>query len=176
MKRPTILCLLLITITGLSANPYHYDYIYYHPSLSSDSAPYSFYQKRQIPEVRRAPQNVGVPRLHRKVIYTPATYTAYEKPVRYAPTDKCRSHNNVVREINGGSPRYVVNGTYEVCGRQTRNRKVMSNFNWAWQRVSPYYRKAPIYLEKKPELHRYLYWEDEYHRAAQRAQRTYYYR
>lgn len=29
--------------------------------------------------------------------------------------DPCRVHSRVVKEINGGSPRYVVDGTYKVC-------------------------------------------------------------
>lgn len=176
MKAKFLMLVCFIPSSLLSANPYQYDYVYYHPSLSSNSAPFSFYQKRRVREIRRAPQNMGVPRLHRKVVYTPATYTVHEKQVRYAPKNKCRTHNNIVKEINGGSPRHVVNGTFEVCGTQSSNREMLSNFDWSWQSVSPYYRKAPIYLEKKPELHRYIYWEDEYHRAAQRAQRTYYYR
>jgi hypothetical protein len=31
---------------------------------------------------------------------------------------QCRTHNKVVKQINGGAPRYVVNGTYTVCGEK----------------------------------------------------------
>ena len=31
---------------------------------------------------------------------------------------QCRTHNKVVKQINGGAPRYIVNGTYTVCGER----------------------------------------------------------
>ena len=52
-----------------------------------------------------------------------------------------------MKEINGGTVRYVVNGTYRVCTDPQRRRAVSENYGWNWTRTSPYYKKVPIYLE-----------------------------
>lgn len=87
----------------------------------------------------------------------------------------CRTYNNVVKEINGGTARYVVNGTYKVCTDPQRRRAVTENYGWNWTRNRPYYRKMPIYLEDRPSRSRYGYTEDEYAHSRKRAQRSYYY-
>ncbi|MEE2925288.1 MAG: hypothetical protein VX619_10950 [bacterium] len=87
----------------------------------------------------------------------------------------CRTHNNIVKEINGGTVRYVVNGTYRVCTDPQRRRAVSENYGWNWTRTSPYYKKVPIYLEERPSRSRYGYTEDEYTHSRRRAQRSYHY-
>ena len=87
----------------------------------------------------------------------------------------CRTHNNIVKEINGGTVRYVVNGTYRVCTDPQRRRAVSENYGWNWTRTSPYYKKIPIYLEERPSRSRYGYTEDEYTHSRRRAYRSYHY-
>lgn len=87
----------------------------------------------------------------------------------------CRTHNNIVKEINGGTVRYVVNGTYRVCTDPQRRRAVSENYGWNWTRTSPYYKKVPIYLEERPSRSRYGYTEDEYTHSRRRAHRSYHY-
>ncbi len=87
----------------------------------------------------------------------------------------CRTHNNIVKEINGGTARYVVNGTYRVCSDPQRRRAISENYGWHWTNTRPYYKKIPIYLEDRPSRSRYGYTEDEYTHSRRRAQRSYYY-
>jgi len=46
-----------------------------------------------------------------------------------------------VKEINGGTARYVVNGTYRVCSDPQRRRAVSENYDWQWTNTRPYYKK-----------------------------------
>jgi|GEM_PF-1425379 len=87
----------------------------------------------------------------------------------------CSTHNNVVKEINGGTPRYVTNGTYTVCNQPQDRRRLTENYGWSWNRMQPYYRKVPIYLDERPSSHRYNYSEDDYAFSRDRARRAYYY-
>lgn len=99
----------------------------------------------------------------------------YQTPTQECRTRICRTHNNIVKEINGGSARYVVNGTYKVCTDPQKRSAVTENYEWNWTRSRPYYRKMPIYLEERPTRSRYGHTEDEYVHSRQHAQRSYYY-
>lgn len=137
------------------------------------------------------------PVLTRKVVYTDQCHDRYKscgscnsckkRVVRHVSTScnscskkvercgcksNCRVVNNVVKEVNGGAPRYVVNGTVKVCDEpEYAERGAYGNFHWQWRQQDPHYTKTPVYTNVqygKPTVHtpgRHY-----------RAQQTYYYR
>ncbi len=172
-----IAVLALVSIVS-ARSPYEYDYVYYHPTMTSDAAPYSFFERpRKEKYWTEKPRQVG--RIHRRIIYSPGSYAQFHDPVNLQPYKVCRTHNNVVKEINGGAPRFVLNGTYSRCSRQQRGdmaRNVTDNFGWSWHRNQPSYRKVPVYVEDTADWRRYQYSEDESTKENNRVHRTYYYR
>jgi hypothetical protein len=177
--KPVLLITLMILVSTVSArSPYEYDYVYYHPTITSNAAPFSFYERpRKEKYWIEKPRQVG--RIHRRIIYSPGSYAQFHDPVYLQPRKPCNTHNNVVKEINGGAPRFVLNGTYSRCNRQQRGemaRNVTNNFGWAWNRSQPSYRKVPVYVEDSADWRRYDYAKDESTRENDRVHRTYYYR
>lgn len=61
----------------------------------------------------------------------------------------CRTVNNVVKEVNGGTIRHVVNGTIKICDEPQNGRATVGNFGWHWSQNDPHYRKRPVYVDEK---------------------------
>ncbi|MBW7875765.1 MAG: hypothetical protein H3C47_07245 [Candidatus Cloacimonetes bacterium] len=78
----------------------------------------------------------------------------------------CRTVNNVVKEVNGGSPRYVVNGTIKICDEPQKGRATVGNYHWHWNQADPHYRKRPVYVDEKHGRST-VYTPGHHHRVAQ---------
>jgi hypothetical protein len=79
-----------------------------------------------------------------------APHYYYKEPVerRVKAPDPCTYESHYVKEVNGGTIRYVMNGRVKVCepGTNGRNRGEIGNYNWGWSHSSPDYYKKPLFI------------------------------
>ncbi|MCO4782768.1 MAG: hypothetical protein KC646_10635 [Candidatus Cloacimonetes bacterium] len=178
MKLKLVL-LAAILVQVVAAGEYQYGkYVYFNPSLTADSAPHSYYTKDRVKRkrTRRATRRRRVvPTMKRRVVYQPVEYVYYE-PQTYREPKICTTRNNIVKEINRGAPRRVVNGTYRVCDEAVSNRYKSENFQWRWTHSNPAYSKTPVYVEDQPHVSRYGKRFNKYQTIRHNADREYYYR
>jgi hypothetical protein len=181
-----------ILVQVVVAGEYQYGkYVYFNPSLTADSAPHSYYTKDRVKRkrTRKTRKRRVVPVMKRRVVYQPVEYTYYE-PQTYREPKVCTTRNNIVKEINRGAPRRVINGTYKVCDEAVSNRYKSENFQWRWTHSNPSYSKTPVYVEDQADATRYGRRYNKYQRDVSRygnrsnryetvrhnADREYYYR
>ncbi|MCJ8346099.1 hypothetical protein MJH12_11205 [bacterium] len=167
-----------ILVSAVTAGDYQYGkYVYFNPSLTADSAPHSYYTKERTKKVRRkrVRRRRVVPAMKRRVVYQPVEYVYYE-PQTYREPRVCTTKNNIVREINRGAPRKVINGTYRVCDEAINTRYKSENFHWRWTHSNPSYSKTPVYVEDQPHVSRYGRRFNKYRTIRHNADKDYYYR
>ncbi|PCJ17455.1 MAG: hypothetical protein COB02_13615 [Candidatus Cloacimonadota bacterium] len=178
MKKSLVL-LGAIFVSALTASDYHYGkYVYFNPSLTADSAPHSYYTRDKIKRTRpkkRVRRRRVVPVMKKRVVYQPVEYVYYE-PQAYREPKVCTTKNNIVKEINRGAPRRVINGTYKVCDEAVGSRYKSENFHWRWSHSNPGYSKTPIYVENQPQVSRFGRRHTDYRTVRYNDARDYYYR
>ena len=181
-----VLGLLLLTSNLLAQSSSFGKYVYYEPDLTSTSAPFSFQEERRVR--KRCCNCDKSTRRSRRVVRRQSRRVVYRSPrrdcgVKVVAQDctcckvrNCITRNNIVKEINGGAPRYVVNGSYKVCNKPINNGDLTDNYSWNWTRNNPYYMKDPNYLEKRNSKVRFNRIDGRYIESRNTAQKVYYYR